>query len=293
MLLLEKMMNLEKETPSQKAVIDFMIEKKSDIEDLSARDIAKIVYTSPATLTRLSKKLGYNGFEELKKDFLKEQTYLDKNRKNIDANIPFKKGDNLMSIANNIGNLVKESVDDTLSLMHYEYIKNTVDILNKAETIHISGISFSMIYAKDFQLKMRRLGKRVEVIDLVGEQLYTYPIIQPNDCAIIISYSGEIPLLKQMAQLYHNKKIPLIVITSLGENTLRKYADITIDITTREKLYSKISAFSSHNSIKLILDIIYACYFSLNYDKNLKLIHDLGKMSEPGRYSTTKILNEE
>ena len=154
MLLLEKMMNLDKETPSQKAVIDFMIEKKSDIEDLSARDIAKIVYTSPATLTRLSKKLGYNGFEELKKDFLKEQTYLDKNRKNIDANIPFKKGDNLMSIANNIGNLVKESVDDTLSLMHYEYIKNTVDILNKAETIHISGISFSMIYAKDFQLKM-------------------------------------------------------------------------------------------------------------------------------------------
>lgn len=293
MLLIDKMQHIGNETQSQKAVIDFMIEKRGEIIDLSARDIAKLVFTSPATLTRLSKKLGYTGFEELKKDFLKEQEYLDRHMSNIDANFPFKKGDSMMTIANSVGNLVKESIDDTLSLLQYDQLKSAVDIFTKADTIHVSSISFSTIYARDFQLKMRRLGKKVEITELAGEQLYTYPIMSHNDCALIISYSGEIPLLKQMMQLYRSKRIPIVAITSLGENSIRKQADAVIDITTREKLHSKIAGFSSQNSIKLILDILYSCYFNLNYKGNMQKIQEMGKLAEPGRFSTTDILQEE
>lgn len=292
MLLLEKMMHLEKVSASQKAVINFMIESKREIEFCTARDIAKRVFTSPATLTRLSKKLGYSGFEDLKKAFLKEQEYLDKHMSVLDANHPFRKNDNNSTIANSIGNLIKESVDDTLSLIDYDQLNGAVKTIEKADTLHISAISFSLIYAMDFQLKMRRLGKNVEITELVGEQLYTYSIIRNNDCAMVISYSGEIPLLKQMMQVYRQRGVPVIAITSLGENSIRKYADVTIDICTREKLYTKIAGFTSQASIKLILDILYSCYFNLQYDKNMECVHMMGKLAEPGRFSTTDILNE-
>lgn len=292
MLLIEKMKDLEKITESQKAVIDFMITRSDKLETSTSKQIAESVFTSPATLTRLSKKLGYRGFEELKKDFLREQEYLDKNKSTIDANFPFHKHDNMKTIANSIGKLIKESIDDTLYLLNYDELQSAIDIICKAETIHISAISFSLIYARDFQLKMRRLGKNVEITELVGEQLYTFPMIKEHDCAMMISYSGEIPLLKQMAALYREKKVPVISITSLGENTIRKFSNVVIDVTTREKLYSKISGFSSQSSIRFVLDILYSCYFELQYHENLHRAQELGKRAEPGRCSTSQILDE-
>lgn len=292
MLLIEKMKRLEKISDTQQSVVDYMFEQKERIENQTAKEIAKVIYTSPATLTRLSQKLGYRGFEELKVDFLKEQKYLNKESRNINPNYPFDKGDSFMTIANKIGNLTKETIDDTLELIDQNQLYKAVEYIEQAEVIHISAISFPLILARDFQLKMRRLGKIVEITDLVGEQLYTLPIVREKDIAIIISYSGEIPLLKEMSQIYKERNIPIIAITSLGENSIKNISDVVLEITTREKLYSKVAEFSSQSSMKLVLDILYACYFSTNFDDFLIAKKELGKRSEPGRYSTSNRIGE-
>lgn len=293
MLLIEKMKHIEKLSNSQQLVVDYMLEQKQCIREQTAKEIAATVYTSAATLTRLAQRLGYKGFDELKHDFLREQEYLDRNISNIDANLPFYSVDGYLTIANRIGSLMKETIDDTLSLLNQKALHQAVEYIKKADTIHIAAISFSLIYAKDFQLKMRRLGKKVEVTELTGEQLYTYPIIEPNDIGFIISYSGEIPLLKEMASMYKEKRIPIIAITSLGENSIRSKADVVLEITTRERLYSKIAEFSTQTSMKMILDVLYSCYFQTNYAKFLRDRKELGKRAEPGRYSTSRILDEE
>lgn len=292
MLLIEKLQHLEKISDSQKSVVDYMLEQKERIEKQTVKEIATAIYTSPATLTRLSQRLGYKGFEELKKDFLREQEYLNRNANHIDANLPFYSNDSYLTIASKVGNLMKETIDDTLSLLDSKALYKAVDFMKACDTIHISAISFPLIYARDFQLKMRRLGKKVEITELVGEQLYTYPIIEKNDLAIIISYSGEIPLLKEMAEIYKEKQIPLIAISSLGENSIKNKADVNLEITTREKLYSKIAEYSTQISMKLVLDVLYSCYFSTDYASFLRNKKALGKKAEPGRFSTSDILNE-
>lgn len=292
MLLIEKLQHIENVSDSQKAVVDYLLEQKEQIEKQTVKEIAAKIYTSPATLTRLSQKIGYQGFEELKKDFLREQEYLNKNANHIDANIPFRNNDSFMSIANKIGNLMKETIDDTLSLLDQKQLYSAVELMVKAESIHISAISLPLICARDFQLKMRRLGKKVEITEITGEQLYTYPIIGKKDIAIILSYSGEIPLLKEMATMYKQKGIPIIAITSLGENSIRNEADVILEITTREKLYSKIAEYSSQSSMKFMLDILYSCYFRTNYNVFLENKKTLARQSEPGRFSTSRILEE-
>ncbi|MGX8833606.1 MurR/RpiR family transcriptional regulator [Amedibacillus sp. YH-ame6] len=293
MLLIEKMEHIEKLSNSQQSVVDYMLEQKQRIREKTAKEIAMEVYTSAATLTRLAQRLGYKGFDELKHDFLREQEYLDRNTNNIDANLPFYSVDGYLTIANRIGNLMKETIDDTLCLINQKALYQAVDYIVKANTIHIAAISFPLLYAKDFQLKMRRLGKKVELTELTGEQLYTYPIIEHNDIAIMISYSGEIPLLKEMATMYKEKGLSIIAITSLGENSIRNKADVVLEITTRERLYSKIAEFSTQTSMKLMLDILYSCYFQTNYAKFLRDRKELGKRAEPGRFSTSHILDEE
>ena len=292
MLLIEKLQHLDHLSSGQKAVANFLLEQKEAISDMTIKEIASRTYTSPATLIRLARNLGYDGFEHLKNDFLMEESYLNQHFTSIDANFPFQKNENMMSIAGKITTLAKETMSDTLSLIKYQDLTAAISIIENADKIHLSAISFPLIYGRDFQLKMRRIGKYVELTDLVGEQLFTAPIIQNRDCAIIISYSGETTIPRDMMTLYKKKGIPIIAITSMGNNFIREHATISLTITTREKLYSKIAGYSSEFSIKLILDILYSCYFRNHYNEFLQQKTELSKSAEPGRKSTSDILRE-
>lgn len=292
MLLREKIENTSHLSDSQRSVLTFMYEHPHEIEHMTLKEIAQAAYTSPATLIRLSKNLGFDGFEELRREFIKEEEYLNHNFQSIDANIPFHANDNYIGIASKLTTLMKETADDTLSLIEFQDLKKAVTILLKAEKIHLTAISFPLLYGHIFQLKMRKIGKLVEIVDLLGEQLFAEPIIGPNDCALLISYSGETPIIRQMVNLYKRKGIPMVAVTGLGNSTLRTNATVSLSITTREKLYSKISGFCNNASIQLILDILYSCIFKENYEVNLRNKKSLSKRSEPGRFATYDIMKE-
>ena len=130
MLLQEKMKNT-KFSPSEEIVIDFILTKQERIKDYSTTMIAGETYTSPSLLVRISKKLGFSGYNNFKNAFLEEVQYLHKSHLNIDANQPFLKTDSIMNIANKITQLKTESLNDTLSLIHHDTLQKAVRALQK------------------------------------------------------------------------------------------------------------------------------------------------------------------
>ena len=186
----------------------------------------------------------------------------------------------------------KETLDDTLSLLKHDDLQKAVALLQKANIIHLSAISYSLLLGQTFQLNMNRLGKMVHICPIIGEELFMDNLIHEDDCLLMISYSGQIDSMIHLARLAKRKGVSIIVITSLGDNDLRKYGDVVLNISTREKLYSKIGGFVNENSIKLILDILYACYFELNYDDNLNKRINISKESETTRFSSLDIMKE-
>ena len=191
-----------------------------------------------------------------------------------------------------IGKLSKETLDDTLSLLKHDDLQKAVALLQKAKIIHLSAISYSLLLGQTFQLNMNRLGKMVHICPINGEELFMDNLIHEDDCLLMVSYSGQIDSMIHLARLAKRKGVSIIVITSLGDNDLRKYGDVVLNISTREKLYSKIGGLVNENSIKLILDILYACYFELNYDDNLNKRINISKESETTRFSSLDIMKE-
>jgi len=80
--------------------------------------------------------------------------------------------------------------------------------------------------------------------------------------------------------------VPVIALTSAGDNLLRLCADYTFTISSRERLYSKISTFSTESSILYILNVLFSCYFSRNYQANLDYKLDASRQLEAGRSSS-------
>ena len=279
---------------SERTVVDYILEQKLKIRNMTTKEIAQAAYASPSTLVRIAHKMDYKGWNELKEAYLREEEYLQSHFTDMDANLPFRKGHSIMAIASRIAALKKEAIDDTLSLITHDDLYQAVLLLEKASSVGVYAASNNLIISREFQHNMRRIGKRVELWELQGEVVFSAYLAELSSCALVISYSGETPILIRAAHMLRQHKIPVIVITNIGENSLTRMADCVLRICTREKQYSKIATFSTDSSIIYLLDVLYSCIFAKDYEKNLQLRIDSARAIEQGRSMTTvEIIRED
>lgn len=291
-MLIKEKIEQTKFTPSEQQVIHFLSENIERIHDFSIRAAAKACYTYPSTLVRVAKKLGFGGWCELKEAYLAEVRYINTNFKHVDANFPFKSKDSFMTIASKLSVLATETIEDTLTLLHHDALYKAVNMLENASEIKIFARNHNNIIAQEFSLRMNRIGQYTSVCKLDGEQLFEAANARKNSCALFITYSGESLRLEKTAAILKEKGIPILLITSIGNNSLSDYADCLLYITTREKLYSKISDFSVMTSINHLLNTLYSCIFAQNYQKNYEHLLNVS-LTADGRKSNVEIIKEQ
>lgn len=271
----------------------FLIKEQHRIQNYSMQNIADETFTSKTTLVRVAKILGYSGWNEFIKKYKEEIIYLESHVNDVDVNIPFQEEDTFMQVAGKLNALKKNAIQETLELLDESEIKKAVDLLYNAKRICIFGVSVNYYLALLFQHKMLQIGKNVEIVNQSEMKFQSYSLTK-GDCAIIISYSGndESRMPTALLDILHKNEVSIIAITSLGQNLLKELSTVALSITSREKLYSKINSFSTEASISFLLDILYACYFNLNFKKNLEYKIKMSQEVEIKRSSTSEGIKE-
>ena len=64
-MIIDKMKTLDHLTIQEKYLMDYIINNQEDILKKNINELAKLSYTSSATISRLCKKLGFNGYKNL------------------------------------------------------------------------------------------------------------------------------------------------------------------------------------------------------------------------------------
>lgn len=70
MNLIKRMREETSFSEGEQQIADYLLEHPS--EDLTIRQLAERTYTSNATIVRMCRRLGYDGFRQFKTDFIKE-----------------------------------------------------------------------------------------------------------------------------------------------------------------------------------------------------------------------------
>ena len=292
MLITDYLKEQESMTEIEQSISQFFLDQGQKLKDLSSRKIAEKLYVSPSTITRFCQKLGYSGYDSFRKSFLKETDYLNSHFKNVSPNFPFNERDSDWHIANNIGHLYKETVTDTLELIHYEVLEKAHSLLNKSEYIYVYAGGDLIEPAYSFKNKMIRLGKRVQIIDRADLAYVTAAQKEEKVTFIIISYSGQTKEPLRLAKYLYKENIPIIALTSFGENTLSNLATVTLHLSSREKLVNNLGNFSSVLSTMYLLDVLYGCVFGNDYQKNYKQKINIAKNYEQYRHSDNPLLSD-
>lgn len=270
MLLLQRIEETAwKSTGSARAIGEFILQERHHLHEYSMQEIAERTYSSKSTLVRFAKSLGYHGWKEFLEALLPEIQKEKAHFAATDVNYPFHENAAFEEIVPAIATLMTESVLETMDLLDGDELARAVDLIQKARDVLVLAQSPNIYEAWLFQRKMLTIRKNVIVCS--HDMGLTSAAIGQDSCVIMISYSGNNPErypLKCLSAL-QKEGIPVIAITGLGDSILRNQADCVLSLSSRERLYSKISTFSTEESIAFILNVLYACYFSLHYADNL------------------------
>ena len=268
-MIVEQLRGQEGFSPTERSIATYFLEAGEALREQSARSIAARLYTAPSTISRLCKRLGYAGYNEFRDDYLDELRYLSSAFADVDANQPFRKGDDTRTIAAKLGALYRETVDDTLQLTDGEALEQAVRIVAGARNVFVHSAGPQSYLAEDFVDKMARIGRRVIVSHKDDTSYFLSGGARSDEAFLVLSYSGETGGALRVARQAKEVGAPVIALTSYGRNTLSELADVTLCVSTREKLVEKLGCFGMSISTMLLLDVIYSCVLALDYDRNV------------------------
>lgn len=278
---------------SRRSIGEFILKEKSSLHKYSLQEIADRTYTSKAAVVRFAQALGFSGWKDFVKAFTEEQAYQAQHYTDIDANFPFGPDSRRQDIINQLCSLQVESLLDTADLLDDAPLDECAALLVGSRRVAMFGLNPNLALAEMFKRKMLSIGRQVELPNLGDVGLLAHSL-DKYDCAVIISYSGNaltgalsvLPALKQ-------RGVPIIGITSVGDNLLRQQAKYTLSISSYERLYSKISTFATENSILFILNVLFSICFAADYDANLQRKIGTARELESTRLATEQPLRED
>lgn len=250
---------------SQKQVLDYILSNPEEVTKLTIRQLAEKTYSSPSSIVRICRQLGFEGFSELKKDILIDLITLESNNEQKEV----EKNDSLKEIIDKVTEINIRSLQESKSILDEETLSKCIELLAKAKTILCFGIGSSYNVAKDAYLKFLRINKPCVVNEDFHSQILMAKNATKDDVAILISYSGETKESIDIVDICKQKGTPTIAITRLKNSALSKECDYVLYVSATEPLFRK-GAMSSRIAQLNIIDILFTGLINREYDDSIK-----------------------
>ncbi|MGP6147247.1 MurR/RpiR family transcriptional regulator [Jeotgalibaca sp. A122] len=211
---LSKIIQGKKLSETEEAILRYIIANIDTVLDQGVRTVAKENYTSPATVMRLSKKMGYNGFIDL---------YY-----HLEPMVRGSKAPMKQSYESYIGDLEKyqTEIEQFLTLL------NTI----KDKNIFIYATGFSGIIGEYIYKKLLVNGKRT----LFASGTDSVGVLENNveiaGLFLTITKSGETRQVVEKMKYFKEQGIPVVTFTNETDNSAARLADVVFPIMDGDTL---------------------------------------------------------
>lgn len=244
-------------TQGEEVIVDYILNHFDEFESMTITQLAKLSYTSNATIIRLCHKLGFQGFKQLKIALLKEKEGDRYSIHDVNYTTPFQSEESIKDIEQNMYSLYQETIHQIHATIHLDEIENVTHMLMNSQRIFIFGIGDAKISAMNFINKMIKIGYFPILATENDEQSYIVNQMKKGDCALFISYSCQNESYKTGARQLFSKNIPIALITANHNNPIHSFVKHSLYIPDYEK-ENKIATFYSQIAFQYILNLIYA-----------------------------------
>lgn len=220
MIDLNKLTTEKRLTSLEEEIFKYFVEHIDTVQEMGVRALAKATFTSPASVIRLSKKLGYTGFTDMYYSLLpiiKKAEY-----SSVDSEETILSTD-LRSIIRNYSTETTQQFIDNVLLLKHQYI-------------FIYATGFSQITAEYIYKKLLVLGRKA-ILASGSDSIGVFENnLEDIGAMIVVSKSGETKQVYQKLQTAKEANIYTVSFTREVENRIGLLSDLNIQVYDFHKL---------------------------------------------------------
>lgn len=267
-VMLKMVKNKEELSVAERAVLDYLIENRDNLKDFGVEKIAEAAYTSPASVVRMCKKLGYQGFKDFKIDFILANAKVEipdtKEYQDVILTKTYENG--RAAIENNI-----RILEETLKIFNIDVVEKAAQAIMNARKILIFGKGSSYLVCKDLEMKLRRINKFAIAQGESHDQLVDATFLNNKDVVIFVSNSGKTKETVTSALLAKENGATIISITKLGSSILADISDIVLYTSSLEGEF-RSAAMTSRISQLAMVDALFTHCAYVDIERSIKTL---------------------
>lgn len=244
---------IKQENSNMGLLANYLLEYDGDLAELKISKICDELYISVASATRLAKRLGLDGFSQLKIYLVEERTQ---------NKVSTQKYSNISS-QKYLSDIV-DSLSATLDTVDLEKIEQVSKCILEANKVNFFAVGGSNIVTADFAQKLSRI--RIPITNYGDTHFQYVEAINSTTehLAIGLSYSGLTHEILSNLQLSKQHGAKTVLITN-NKNIKYDFIDYVIDVNSTDnsmRTYSISSRFSS----LAIFDLLYLTIIDSDID---------------------------
>jgi glucokinase len=227
-------------SPAELRVAEYILAHPRTALNDPITDIAKAAQVSQPTVIRFCRSLGCEGLSDFKLRLASGLT----------GTVPLTHTqvtpeDSTLELGSKVLGNTASAILQVRSQINRETIDRAIELLNHADRVEFFAVGHYGVIAQDAQFKFLRFGVSSGAYTDPKLQILAAGVLKPRDVAVIISSSGRIPELLDVAEAASKRGAFVVAITS-SHSPLARKADVSLivdhveDVSTHLPMISRI-----------------------------------------------------
>ncbi|WP_213456840.1 MurR/RpiR family transcriptional regulator [Rhizomonospora bruguierae] len=231
-------------------------------------ELAERSGTSPATVTRFCRALGFEGYADLRLGIAGETGRAARSAGwQIDIGREIQPTDPLERVLGQIMAADTRAMQDTATLLNLAEVERAADAIARAQRVNIFGASGSALVGEELQFSLHRIGVAAWAWTDVHNGLASAALLHAGDVALGISHSGQTRETIEMLAESGSHGATTVALTSFPRSPLAELADIVL-LTATQATTFRPDALSARHPQLVVLDLLYIAVAQRTHERS-------------------------
>ncbi|MFV2022429.1 MurR/RpiR family transcriptional regulator [Micromonospora sp. LOL_023] len=229
-------------------------------------ELAERSGTSPATVTRFCRALGFDGYADLRLGIASETGRARAAGWTVDIGREIQPGDPLDRVLGQIMAADTQAMNDTAALLDLSQVDKAANAVAAASRVNIFGASGSALVGEEMQFSLHRIGVPAWAWTDLHNGLASAALMGAGDVALGISHTGQTRETIEMVAEAGSHGAITVALTSFPRSTLADLADIVL-LTATQATTFRPDALSARHPQLVVLDLLYVAVAQRTHDR--------------------------
>lgn len=261
---------------SELLIGNYVIEHPSIVTSMTVRELASSTGTSPATVSRFARTLGYRSFSAMRTALavgISGDSIPTEN-----AKISFD------SMQDSVSFMLKNKVaelQDTVALLDFDNVRQVVTVLKSADLVLFAAVGNTITTGMNAAFKFEQAGLRTNCPTSTEAMASAAINLTDCDALLVLTSSGYSKKLTGVFDCAEDANCPIVMVTDNPQTPLAQRANYVLRATVRDRVFTDNFSFSQ-NSMNFIIEMLFLFFIS-GWQESEETGRMLGKHLLPDR----------